>query len=826
MSELINTKQYLDLEGLRKYDELIKGLIASGNQSLADTIAGLDAKIGSLDFDGSDEKNISTAINEIYASIAEIVEKQGALDEKDAELEGAINGAIGNLESLGEGVNLMTLVEIANKLKAIDASVSKNASDIAGVEGRVTTLEGTIEDLKNLGGENGLVAVVDKVNANVTAIEKLNGEVDVEGSVKKTAADAANAALEEAKGYADGLNEAMDERVAALEEIDHDHENKDVLDGISAEKVAAWDAAEQNAKDYADSLVKDTEGKSLFDAAGSAAAAQEAAEDYADSLATNYDAAGSASTALEDAKSYVNDKVDGKFDAAGSAAQALEDAKADAAGLYQVKGNYETAGAAEQALTDAKAYVDAIAHVAEVKYVDGFIKLYDENGDAIGNGFDASDFVVDGMLENVAFVKDTDGNNTNELEFTFNTASGKEKFVVDFTKYVDIYQADGTSLELTDKTFSIKEVAATKTKTVEAIPVAGGPLESLLKDAGINEIAAGTSIEDVLFSLICKELWASELTFSEGTVASSIAKPTFTLTKDGNDVSGTVEIGTKVVLSDITMGAATPSISKNRTYSGFTYGYSADNDNTQDSSNTSITASVDKAAALNEGNYTMSRDYTGFNGAKDDSATANADASQVKLTGAELVVGDGTNKVKVTVGGPTASATFATMPVYYACSNLKKTKDAVKDSEGQYKSEEKSANTVTSNNASNNKELSVTGKRYMFWGAHAEHKTLDSAIIREHANGGAVSTQAKTVTITIPESGVNQFYVALPSGRTLTKVYNTAAGEQFGEVTDSFTSSTIAVEGAEGYTSANYTVWTFNSGTAWVGPNTLTVIIG
>ena len=800
MSELINTKpkQYLDLEGLRKYDELIKGLIASGNQSLADAIAGLDAKIGSLDFEGSDEKNIATAINEIYASITEIVEKQDALDGKDAELEGAINGAIGNLESLGEGVNLMTLVEIANKLKAIDASVSKNAGDIAGVEGRVTTLEGTIEDLKNLGGENGLVAVVDKVNANVTAIEKLNGEVDVEGSVKKTAADAANAALEEAKGYADGLNEAMDERVAALEEIDHDHENKDVLDGISAEKVAAWDAAEQNAKDYADSLVKDAEGKSLFDAAGSA------------------------STALEDAKSYVNDKVDGKFDAVGSAEQALEDAKADAAEKYQEKGNYETAGAAEQALTDAKAYVDAIAHAAEVKYVDGFIKLYDENGVAIGNGFDASDFVADGMLESVVPVE-----GTNEFKFTFKKVDGStEDFNVDFSKFVDIYQADGTSLELTDKTFSIKEVAATKTKTVEAIPVAGGPLESLLKGAGINEIAAGTSIEDVLFSLICKELWASELTFSEGTVASTIAKPTFTLTKDGNNVSGTVEIGTKVVLSDITMGAATPSISKNRTYSGFTYGYSAENDNTQDSTNTSITAGVDKAASLNEGNYTMSRDYTGFNGAKDDSATANADSSQVKLTGAELVVGDGTNKVKVIVGGPTASATFASMPVYYACSNLKKTKDAVKDSEGQYKSEEKSANTVTSNNASNNKELSVTGKRYMFWGAHTEHKTLDSAIIREHANGGTLSTQAKTVTITIPESGVNQFYVALPSGRTLTKVYNTAAGEQFGEVTDSFTSSTIAVEGAEGYTSANYTVWTFNSGTAWVGPNTLTVIIG
>ena len=825
MSEVI-TNKYLDFGGLKKYDELIKVFIANGDKELADAISALNDKIGSLEVGGSDDKTIAEAIAEIYASIGEIVEKQGALEDKDAELDGKdaellaqINGIIGELE---EGTTAMTLVEIANKFKTVEEGIEKNADDIAGVSSRVSTIEGTIEDLKNLGGENGLVAVVDKVNKNVEDIKTLQGAVETlngegEGSVKKTAEDAAATALEDAKEYADSL----------------------VMDGENPRFDEAGAAAQAfvDAKAYADGLVTDTEGKSKFDAAGAAAQAlADAKADAADlyQVKGDYETAGAAATALEDAKEYADALVENedgsiKFDVAGAAAQALVEAKADAADLYQVKGDYESAGAAAQALVDAKAYVDAIAHASDVKYEEGFIKLYDAEGKVIGNGFDASPFVVDGMLDTVDFVKDENDNPTTTLRFTFNVedSENKKKTIdVDFGKYVDIYQADGTSLELTDKTFSIKEVAATKTKTVEAIPVAGGPLESLLKDAGINEIAAGTSIEDVLFSLICKELWASELTFSEGTVASSIAQPTFTLTKDGNNVSGTVEIGTKVVLSDITMGAATPSISKNRTYSGFTYGYSAENDNTQDFANTSITAGVDKAAALNEGNYTMSRDYTGFNGAKDDSATANADASEVSLSGAELVVGDGTNKVKVTVGGPNASATFAAMPVYYACSNLKKTKDAVKDSEGQYKSEEKSANTVTSNNASNSKELTVTGKRYMFWGAHAEHKTLNSAIIREHANGGTISTQAKTVTITIPESGVNQFYVALPSGRTLTKVYNTAAGEQFGEVTDSFTSSTIAVEGAEGYTSANYTVWTFNSGTAWVGPNTLTVIIG
>ena len=126
--------------------------------------------------------------------------------------------------------------------------------------------------------------------------------------------------------------------------------------------------------------------------------------------------------------------------------------------------------------------------------------------------------------------------------------------------------------------------------------------------------------------------------------------------------------------------------------------------------------------------------------------------------------------------------------------------------------------------------LTVTGARYMFWGSHADYETLDSAKIRAHANGGAAASAAQTVEITIPESGVKQFYVALPSGRSLTKIYNTAAGESFGDITASFTVDTtpitVAVEGANNYAAANYTVYYFNSGTSWVGPNTLTVIIG
>ena len=50
------------------------------------------------------------------------------------------------------------------------------------------------------------------------------------------------------------LTEELAEKVNAAAEGNHAHANKTVLDGITAEKVTAWDAAEKNAKDHADGL--------------------------------------------------------------------------------------------------------------------------------------------------------------------------------------------------------------------------------------------------------------------------------------------------------------------------------------------------------------------------------------------------------------------------------------------------------------------------------------------------------------------------------------------------------------------------------------------
>jgi hypothetical protein len=48
--------------------------------------------------------------------------------------------------------------------------------------------------------------------------------------------------------------EGLKARTSALEKDSHAHENANILNGITSEKIDAWDSAEQNAKDYVDDL--------------------------------------------------------------------------------------------------------------------------------------------------------------------------------------------------------------------------------------------------------------------------------------------------------------------------------------------------------------------------------------------------------------------------------------------------------------------------------------------------------------------------------------------------------------------------------------------
>lgn len=322
-------------------------------------------------------------------------------------------------------------------------------------------------------------------------------------------------------------------------------------------------------------------------------------------------------------------------------------------------------------------------------------------------------------------------------------------------------------------------------KTTDAIPVAGGPLADLLNKAGINSISPDTSMQDLFVSLFTKELWPTNLVFKEGTVSAAIAAPSFTLSN-----TDLVEVGATVTIGKTTLSAATMSTTA-RTYSGFTYGYSSSNDNTKDSSNTTITVNASNVA-LNSVNYTMKRTTNG----SVENATANTNHAQVTLDSKTFKAIEGTNTVKVDITGPTANATFASMPAYYACSNLGKTNE-------EHKTEPKDTTTKTSTIPSNSKTLNVTG-------VYPYYTNKDN--ITAFAKLGLTTNKTLDVTF-VAETASNKHAFKIPAKFNVTKItlLNTLSGkyEDYSVSRFSVTTETINVQGAN----VQYKVYTRNDGT-------------
>lgn len=153
----------------------------------------------------------------------------------------------------GEQATVVAYVEamiaalgIADYAKTADVNVEL-AKKVDKVEGSrlMTNDEGT----KLAGIAAGAqVNVIEKIKVN--GVEQTVGE---DKFVNVTVPTGTLANLDEVAE--ENLNAALKEKVNAASEGNHSHANKTVLDGITEAKVAAWDAAEQNAKNYVDGLV-------------------------------------------------------------------------------------------------------------------------------------------------------------------------------------------------------------------------------------------------------------------------------------------------------------------------------------------------------------------------------------------------------------------------------------------------------------------------------------------------------------------------------------------------------------------------------------------
>lgn len=139
----------------------------------------------------------------------------------------ALQGAIDNLEAyvgtIPEGAvstNVVAYIqEVVDGLKIGDYA---KAADLTALATRVTTAEGKITALETKVGDD---TVSSQITSAINALK--NGQLTtMQGEI-----------------------DAVEDRATALEAAKHTHSNKTVLDGITSEKVAAWDKVSEKAND-------------------------------------------------------------------------------------------------------------------------------------------------------------------------------------------------------------------------------------------------------------------------------------------------------------------------------------------------------------------------------------------------------------------------------------------------------------------------------------------------------------------------------------------------------------------------------------------------
>jgi len=218
---------------------------------------------------------------DIYKAKAEATQVQIAIDPSTREISASIvAGSITSVE-LADNAVVTAKIADANVTKAklsteVQASLDKADGAAADAQAKANK---ALEDAKayadtEIGKEKTRAEGIEAgLETRLQAVEgKLgDGEGNVDSLIeaaKQEAIDHADAADAELRAYIGELPEesaydtssvynyfwdmfnGLESEISAI----HDHENLETLNGITDEKVAAWDASEQNAKDYADGL--------------------------------------------------------------------------------------------------------------------------------------------------------------------------------------------------------------------------------------------------------------------------------------------------------------------------------------------------------------------------------------------------------------------------------------------------------------------------------------------------------------------------------------------------------------------------------------------
>lgn len=262
-----NAKDYADGldEAMNGRVEALEGKFGDGEGTVEEQIAAAVAaeKQRAEGIEGGLESRLA-AVEGDYLKAAD---KQGLQDQIDAN-ERAIELLTNGVDSeTVDGVNdLIAYVnEHGTEVTTMKADIEANTDAIAAEKQRAEGIEGGLETrlaaVEGKLGDEGAVAediaaalaeakqyTDDEVQeladgavatnaADIAALEGLVGDTAVSAQIDAKITELTNGKLTEMQGEID----AVEGRADALEAKAHEHANKEVLDGVTAEKVAAWD---------------------------------------------------------------------------------------------------------------------------------------------------------------------------------------------------------------------------------------------------------------------------------------------------------------------------------------------------------------------------------------------------------------------------------------------------------------------------------------------------------------------------------------------------------------------------------------------------------
>ena len=344
---------------------------------------------------------------------------------------------------------------------------------------------------------------------------------------------------------------------------------------------------------------------------------------------------------------------------------------------------------------------------------------------------------------------------------------------------------------------AVRSIDANATKLKNKIVVAGidGQLGAGNYKNG-DEIDAGTDIQTILQNILSKELYATP-TSTTGTMTATIDKPTVIL-----DNSGTVEVGTLITMTSATVANSTVATTE-QSVNGMTYGYSVDNDNTVDSTATTISKSWTTTAT--GGDYKMSATVNGFNAdttthIQQPPATVSAKTMPQTVLGCAV---EGNNTITVSVTGDTFTGSVDGIDSVYYCSNLAHT-DASKKTTAIAAITDKVSNAPT-----NSQTVTVNGKYKYFMGNSTAQvvSDLNSDSIRVLEISGWITVNG-TTTIkdanTIWESNGHSIVIACPNKYALDTVT-----DSMGNDSKSLFSEIGTVDVTTGSINTTYNVYIF-----------------